>query len=117
MKNQYFVLLFVVLTSLSSCQDKSKLAAEMSCECNSGLVEYLDKMEKFKAENDVNSIALMQKEGDILIKKAEKCLTKMETEIGKKKLDNKDFEVKVMAQLKEQCPKVFEHYKKVSLQE
>jgi hypothetical protein len=115
MKFQSLLLFFVLILILSSCKDKSSETALMICECNSELVTYNQKLAKLKAENDVNSIAAMQPEGDRVVAKAEKCYEEMETKLGGKLMNNKEFEVKVMAILKKDCPGVFEAYEKVSL--
>ncbi|MFT5834502.1 MAG: hypothetical protein ACI97N_002141 [Cognaticolwellia sp.] len=117
MKYQSTLLFFVLILMISSCKDKSSTAASMLCECNNDLVEYNQKLAKLKTENDVNSIAEMQLEGDKLIAAAEKCFQEMETALGGKLMNNKDFEVKVMAKLEKDCPEVFKAYKKVSIEE
>ena len=86
----------------------------MICDCNAGLLEYTAKMKKLQAENDVNSIAEMQPEGDKLIETAEKCLAKMEEELGESSMESKSFEIDVMEVLEKQCPEVYEAYKEVT---
>lgn len=117
MKFQTIFFFFVLIISLSSCKDKSSDAAVMICECNTELVTYNQKLAKLKAENDVNSIAEMQPEGDKIIAKAERCYEAMEEKLGGKLMNNKEFEVKVMAKLKKDCPEVFKAYAKVSIEE
>jgi hypothetical protein len=117
MKFQNLLLFFVLILILSSCKDKSIEAASMICDCNSDLVAYNQKLTKLKVENDVNSVVEMQPEGDKLIVAAEKCYKEMETKLGGKLMNNKEFGVKVMAILKEDCLEVFKAYSKVSLEE
>lgn len=117
MKFQTIFLFFVLILTVSSCKDKSNDAALMICECNTELVKYNQKLAKLKAANDVNSIAEMQPEGDSIVIKAEKCYEAMEEKLGGKLMNNKEFEVKVMAKLKKDCPEVFEAYKNVSIEE
>lgn len=114
MKYQKIFFFLVLIVSLSSCDDKSELAAELICNCNSDLVEYVEKLDKYKTANDVNSIASMQEEGEILKEDAKKCFENMEKELGGKLMNNKDFEIKVKKLLAENCPKVLKYYNKVS---
>lgn len=114
MKVSYFLIIMCSLFVFTNCQNASQKAANIICDCNSGLVEYTTKMKRLQAENDVNSIAEMQAEGDKLIAEAEKCLTKMEEELGEASLESKSFEVDVMEILEKQCPEVYEAYKEVT---
>ena len=59
------------------------------------MVEYIEKLDKFKAENDVNSVASMEEEGERLKEAAKVCYENMEKELGGKLMNDKDFEVKV----------------------
>lgn len=114
MKLNYFLIIIISLFAFANCQNASQKAANMICECNAGLVEYTAKMKQLQAENDVNSIAEMQAEGDELITKAEACLVKMEEEIGASSMESKSFEVEVMEILESQCPEVYDAYKAVT---
>jgi spore coat protein CotF len=114
MKVSYFLIILLSLFIFTNCQNPSQKAANMICDCNSGLVEYTAKMKQLQAENDVNSIAEMQPEGDKLIAAAEKCLAKMEEELGAASMESKSFEVDVMEVLEKQCPEVYEAYKQVT---
>jgi hypothetical protein len=117
MNFQTIFFFFILTLTISSCKDKSSDAATMICECNIELVAYNQKLAKFKVENDVNSIAEMQPEGDKIVAKAEKCYEAMEEKLGGKLMNNKEFEVKVMSKLEKDCPEVFKAYKKVSIAE
>jgi hypothetical protein len=106
--------LILMVFALVGCQNKSREAAEMICNCNSKLVEYTKKMLVLQEANDINGIATLQTEGDRLIKDASKCLKAMERELGESSMESKSFEVEVMAILKEQCPDVYTAYKQVT---
>jgi spore coat protein CotF len=114
MKLSYLLIITISLLAFTNCQNQSQKAANMICDCNAGLVEYTAKMKLLQAENDVNSIAEMQPEGDKLIAEAEKCLAKMEEELGESSMESKSFEIEVMEVLEKQCPEVYEAYKQVT---
>lgn len=114
MKLNYFLILIISVFAFANCQNASQKAASMICDCNVGLVEYTTKMKALQAENDVNSIAEMQPEGDKLIAAAEKCLANMEAELGEASMESKSFEVDVMEILEKECPEVYEAYKQVT---
>lgn len=116
-KINYILLLIIGMAMLSSCQKNVQTAADYICECNQKLVTHLEKLEKFKAENDVNSLAEAQTESQRIRKEADECYKKMKKELGKNAMNNKDFEVQVLAIVKEQCPKVYEYRKQMSTEE
>ncbi len=114
MKLSYFLIIALSFFAFTNCQNQSQKAADMICDCNAGLVEFTAKMKVLQAENDVNSIAEMQEEGDKLIADAEDCLAKMEQELGESSMESKSFEIEVMEILENQCPEVYEAYKQVT---
>ncbi|MFK7949057.1 MAG: hypothetical protein AB8G11_15810 [Saprospiraceae bacterium] len=117
MKNIKYILLFIGIVTLSSCQDNTQEAANYICDCNKALVTHLAKLEKFKAENDVNSLAEAQPESERITKEARACYDKMQEEFGSNTMNDKDFEVKVLAIVKEQCPDVYQYRNQISTEE
>lgn len=117
MKNVKYILFFIGIVTLVSCQNNVQKAADYVCDCNKDLVAHIAKLEKFKKENDVNSLAEAQTESERIAKEAKECYAKMEEELGENTMNNKDFEVQVLAIVKEQCPDVYKYRNQISTEE
>lgn len=117
MKNIKYLLFFAAFVMLSSCLNKVNEAADYICECNQGLVNHIEKLEKLKKENDVNSLAEMQPESERIANEAKECYKRMQAEFGSKTMNNKDFEIQVLSVVEEQCPAVFKYRNQILIEE
>ena len=117
MKDLKYILLLLGIITLSSCRNNTQKAADYLCDCNQELVTHIKKLEKFKNDNDVNSLAEAGTESDRITKEAKECYKNMEEELGTNLMNNEDFEVQVLAIVKEQCPEVFKYKEQISTEE
>lgn len=103
-----------VLTLLVACENNVNKAADYVCNCNEALVSHIKKLDDYKKENDVNSLAEAQPESERISKEAKACYEKMKDELGEKILLNEDFQEEVLSKVKEQCPDVYEYRNQLS---
>lgn len=114
MKKINAIVYIIAVIIFASCESNVNKAADYVCNCNEELVAHIKKLEAFKKENDVNSLAEAEPESERIANDAKECYKNMKEEFGEKVLFNEKFQNEVLSKVKEQCPDVYQYRNQLS---